>query len=223
MQQPQTGSLAPNTPANQTQRRPAQDEPPGSWRHPALDQASRGMRLYGLNENTFKRFLQNALAFVVLEAVQNTVKAYVPLDLTYFLLALRVLFAANILIAIWWMTRPTETPEIQSLTPRQRKLLGLGESPNRSVPASPSFTNVTPPRYQRSSPSQSPRQSPVVRRGSDAAQNQLVRQPSASPPVSQQKSLTVNKRYSFRASSSVLGRSTSRSSPLSNHLGKYVA
>ncbi|GAT19707.1 LEA domain protein [Aspergillus luchuensis] len=129
---------------------------------------------------------------------------------------LRVIFALNILVALYPLFRPKDNFSDIPLTPTQRSLLGLDPSATQSF--TPGTTYVTPPRYRLSA---SRNASPASRSGSPlsasagASGHRLSSGPSFSPSPSPllHKVVTNGSKESGRrpsfGSSSPLGRSSS--------------
>ncbi|RPB03594.1 hypothetical protein L873DRAFT_1787000 [Choiromyces venosus 120613-1] len=153
-------SSAPSTPMKSAPATPAAT---GSWRHPALDDIAKR------NSNkrpdiSFKRLTVNTLALTASFAMFTVFrKSDILLSLTpsspsfhqyftYVLWAARCVLAFNIAESLTRLLTPADEFTDITLTPEQRKLLGL--NPNTPLSASASMGNiVTPPRYTKSTPS----------------------------------------------------------------------
>ncbi|EMD92226.1 hypothetical protein COCC4DRAFT_130124 [Bipolaris maydis ATCC 48331] len=159
----------PTTPSAQTEQQPT---PNGSWRHPQFDEIARRQYATTFDERNVRAIVLNSgLLFLsvygqsVSEKVKlvgyaaapiNAVVKAVPFS-AWAILAVRIIFAANIVIAFLPLVRryyPDDIADIP-LTPSQRASMGLKADVHApptpgSAYASPNF--VTPPRYQRSTP-----------------------------------------------------------------------
>ncbi|KAG0133722.1 nuclear pore complex component-domain-containing protein [Tuber indicum] len=153
-------SSAPSTPMKSA---PASPATTGSWRHPALDDIAK-RNANKRPDMSFKRLTMNAFALIASFAMFTFLrKSEFLLGLTpssptfhqyfsYVLWSARCVLAFNVGESIIRLLAPADEFTDISLTPEQRKLLGL--NPNTPLSASASIGNiVTPPRYTKSTPS----------------------------------------------------------------------
>ncbi|CAL00277.1 hypothetical protein AnigIFM60653_003101 [Aspergillus niger] len=204
---------------------PDGSQTPGKWRHPHLNEVVRRQNAGTFGDRNINKLVWNTAALFATWVFGDTVKSYSlwlqnisPIS-TYpdlSLLVLRVIFALNILIALYPLFRPKDNFSDIPLTPTQRSLLGLDPSATQSL--TPGTTYVTPPRYRLSA---SRNASPASRSGSPlsasagASGHRLSSGPSFSPSPSPllHKVVTNGSKESGRrpsfGSSSPLGRSSS--------------
>ncbi|RYO30444.1 hypothetical protein AA0111_g5523 [Alternaria arborescens] len=162
----------PQTPATPSAQTEQSYTPNGSWRHPKFDEIARRQYATPFDERNVRAIVLNA-GFLFLSVYGNRVTekvklleyAATPINAVvkavpysnWAILLVRVVFAANIVIAFLPLVRryyPDEIVDIP-LTPSQRASMGLKagvQAPPTpgSAYASPNY--VTPPRYQRSTP-----------------------------------------------------------------------
>ncbi|RAL12757.1 uncharacterized protein BO97DRAFT_405333 [Aspergillus homomorphus CBS 101889] len=204
---------------------PDKNQTPGKWRHPHLDEVVRRQNAGTFGDRNLNKLLWNGSALFATWVFGNTFKSYgfwlqeISQFSTYpdlSLLALRLIFVVNILIALYPLFGPKDDLSDIPLTPTQRSLLGL--DPTATPPLTPGTTYVTPPKYRLST---SRPASPASRPGSplsasaSASGRRVSSGPSFSPSPSPlfQKVVTNGGKDSGRrpsfGSSSPLGRSTS--------------
>lgn len=152
-------SLAPRKEATSTHRQPvtprrtdSQEVPTGYWEHPSLKYI-RPINKYVVTQRflinlctllatqLLKEYILRALNWVSGE--NKRVDQVAQWAITGFL----ILTSFNIFVAFIQMIRPEDKYEDLPLTPSQRALLGLPESPSSAGKVSP-----TPPKYHKSSP-----------------------------------------------------------------------
>ncbi|PWY96378.1 NPCC-domain-containing protein [Aspergillus sclerotioniger CBS 115572] len=215
----------PNKAASAPAPTPDGSQTPGKWRHPHLDEVVRRQNAGTFGDRNVNRLMWNTAALFATWVFGETFKSYsvwlqkfsqLPTYPDLSLLALRLIFALNILVALYPLFRPKDNFADIPLTPTQRSLLGLDPSSTQSL--TPGSTYVTPPRYRLSA---SRNASPASRSGSPfsasagASGRRLSSGASYSPslsPLMQKLVATGGKeggrRPSFGASST-LGRSSS--------------
>ncbi len=146
--------------------------PPGSWRHPKLDEIARRQSASIFSQSNLRRaiicIICLALTFYVpsmlptwarfvttkfvTKAVYEPHRSLSPKELepyiTYAMQAVRAFLLINLFFTLSPLWARKDELEDIPLTPSQRKKLGLGPS---SAPATPgSAQYITPPRYARS-------------------------------------------------------------------------
>lgn len=146
----------PSTPATQS------PSTPGNWRHPRFEEIVRRQQASTFSDQNVSKIGYNIAALAALWLIQKTVQLCFPLyyladwlhpfwgyfawGTSYLLLATRIIFVYNILVALQPLIRPKDDLSDIPLTPAQRKLLGLEPT---STPPQPGSVYVTPPRYPR--------------------------------------------------------------------------
>ncbi|KAL5051183.1 hypothetical protein BDW71DRAFT_172463 [Aspergillus fruticulosus] len=128
---------------------------PGKWRHPQLDEIVRRQQAGTFGDHNVRRLVWNGSALLATWAFGNTFKSYahwiqkateIPTYSDMSLLMIQLLFAFNILVALYPLVRPKdEMPDIP-LTPTQRALLGL--NPSATSSPAPATSYATPPKYR---------------------------------------------------------------------------
>lgn len=150
------GGSLPSTPNASKPPKPS-SVPTGSWEHPSLA----AIRSRTINkEQVLRTVFTNIIGLVIFNVILNSASAasIIPESITtelakfshitfYLVTALQCLFAFNITWNAYKLVKPQDTFEDLPLTPSQRKLMGLPDSPNAKVPANP----ASPPRYVKSS------------------------------------------------------------------------
>lgn len=150
------GGSLPSTPNASKPPKPS-SVPTGSWEHPSLA----AIRSRTINkEQVLRTVFTNIVGLVIFNIILNSASAasIIPESITaelakfsqitfYLVTALQGLFAFNITWNAYKLVKPQDTFEDLPLTPSQRKLMGLPDSPNAKVPANP----ASPPRYVKSS------------------------------------------------------------------------
>jgi nucleoporin POM34 len=148
--------------------------PPGTWRHPKLDEIARRQSASIFSQSNLRRaiisIISLALTFYIPsllptwaklvatqilltgQAVYESHRSIPPKELepymTYAMHAVRALLLTNLFFTLSPLWARKDELEDIPLTPSQRKKLGLGPS---SAPATPgSAQYITPPRYARS-------------------------------------------------------------------------
>ncbi|RAK98933.1 NPCC-domain-containing protein [Aspergillus ibericus CBS 121593] len=215
----------PSTPkaASAAAATPDDSQTPGKWRHPHLNEVVRRQNAGTFGDRNVKRLVWNAIALLATWTFGNSFKSYslllqniiqLPTYPDLSLLVLRLIFALNMLVALYPLFRPKDNFSDIPLTPTQRALLGLDPATQSLTPGS---TYVTPPRYRVSA---SRNASPASRSGSplsasaSASGRRLSSGASFSPspsPLMQKFVATGGKESGRRPSfgSSTLGRSSS--------------
>ncbi|PWY90793.1 NPCC-domain-containing protein [Aspergillus heteromorphus CBS 117.55] len=215
----------PSTPRVASAPAPTPDgsQTPGKWRHPHLNEVVRRQNAGTFGDRNVKRLVWNIVALFATWAFGNTFKSYslwlqnisqLPTYPDMSLLVLRLIFAVNVLVALYPLFGPKDTFADIPLTPTQRSLLGLDPSSSHSF--TPGTTYVTPPRYRLSA---SRTASPASKSGSPfsasagASGRRLSSGASFSPSPSPllQKLVSAGRETGQRPSfgSSSLGRSSS--------------
>ncbi|OBT67464.1 hypothetical protein VE03_03061 [Pseudogymnoascus sp. 23342-1-I1] len=149
-----TPSKAPSTPTAQTTPSTPQT---GTWQHPRFAEIARRQNATTFSDRNVRSVVYNVGSLFLCWIGENFIQSKLPaiVDLTsglqpypqYIYNLLRLLFLANITIAILPLLRPKDTLADIPLTPAQRSLLGL---PASNTPPTPGSTYITPPRYARS-------------------------------------------------------------------------
>ncbi|GKZ66858.1 hypothetical protein AnigIFM50267_000946 [Aspergillus niger] len=121
---------------------PDGSQTPGKWRHPHLNEVVRRQNAGTFGDRNINKLVWNTAALFATWVFGDTVKSYSlwlqnisPIS-TYpdlSLLVLRVIFALNILIALYPLFRPKDNFSDIPLTPTQRSLLGLDPSATQSL------------------------------------------------------------------------------------------
>ncbi|KAL5350404.1 hypothetical protein ACLOAV_003972 [Pseudogymnoascus australis] len=139
-----TPSKAPSTPTAQTTPSTPQT---GTWQHPRFAEIARRQNATTFSDRHVRSVVYNIGSLLFCWIGENFIQSNLQPYPQYIYNLLRLLFLANILIAILPLLRPKDTLADIPLTPAQRSLLGL---PASSTPPTPGSTYITPPRYARS-------------------------------------------------------------------------
>ncbi|KAI2994603.1 hypothetical protein CBS147346_10347 [Aspergillus niger] len=141
---PMASPAPPSTPkaASAPAATPDGSQTPGKWRHPHLNEVVRRQNAGTFGDRNINKLVWNTAALFATWVFGDTVKSYSlwlqnisPIS-TYpdlSLLVLRVIFALNILIALYPLFRPKDNFSDIPLTPTQRSLLGLDPSATQSL------------------------------------------------------------------------------------------
>uniref|UniRef100_A0A060T1Z7 ARAD1C28028p n=1 Tax=Blastobotrys adeninivorans TaxID=409370 RepID=A0A060T1Z7_BLAAD len=172
---PGPSSLRPSSPSLPNAYKPtgSKEAPTGSWEHPSL----RDIRRRTVNkELALRKAIINGSIIVAMYILSHLVPrnnsivksliddlSSVVSKLKLVWTAVMLICAVNVVLSLFKVIQPPERFDDLPLTPSQRKLLGLPQSPHASPTAAPS-----PPKYAKSSPQArvSPRPSPLSKSSS---------------------------------------------------------
>ncbi|PKY06303.1 NPCC-domain-containing protein [Aspergillus campestris IBT 28561] len=136
---------------------PDESRTPGKWRHPQLNEIVRRQNAETFGDRNLKKLSWNTVALVATWIFGDTFRSYsfrvqnltrISTYPDFSLLILQLIFAVNILLALYPLFRPKDNFSDIPLTPTQRSLLGL--RPSTSSPSTPGTSFVTPPKYRLS-------------------------------------------------------------------------